>query len=249
MTKIKAPNLIQLALYCTILMVLSVLQGCASSAAANGAASNADRAYLDARYQLTHPGDGLRDSYQNSPQLTKGVIIGGAVGAAAGGATSGVAGVLPGVGLGAIFGGAIGAYIDSHTTLEDKLRNRNIQVVNLGDQVLVVLPSFVIFDTLTSNLLPASYATLDLVREYINQFHNMSIKIAGFTSATEPMDISIMLSKQQAEQVAKYLWNRGINTRLLVAEGYGGSKNVSGNQFDWSSDNYRIEITLEKLLI
>jgi outer membrane protein OmpA-like peptidoglycan-associated protein len=171
------------------------------------------------------------------------------MGALAGAATSGGSGILPGLGLGAIFGGAIGAYIDSHTTLADKLINRGVQVVQLGDQILIVIPSFILFDEKTSHLLAGSYGTLDLVVEFINRYPNMSVKIAGYTSAFEPQDVSIILSKQQAEKVMRYMWNRRLNTRLLFAEGYGGCKLVTANNGDWGSDNYRIEITLEKLYV
>lgn len=232
-----------------LLLLFIFLQGCASSAAQRGAASEADQAYLQTSYQFSHQEGGLRDAYQNSTQRTKGVLIGGTAGALTGAAISGGSGVLPGLGVGAIFGGAIGAYIDSHTTLADKLINRNVQVVQLGDQILIVIPSFVLFDYMTSHLLAAAYETLDLVVEFINRYPNMSVKIAGYTSAVEPEDVSIMLSKQQAEKVMRYMWNRRLNTRLLYAEGYGGCKLVTANNGNWGSDNYRIEITLEKLYI
>jgi outer membrane protein OmpA-like peptidoglycan-associated protein len=232
-----------------ILFYSILLQGCASSAAQRGAASEADKAYLETSYQFTHSSGELRDAYQNSAQLTKGVLIGGTMGALAGAATSGGSGILPGFGLGAIFGGAIGAYIDSHTTLADKLMNRGVQVVQLGDQILIVIPSFILFDNNTSHLLAGSYETLDLVIAFINRYPNMSVKIAGYTSAIEPEDVSVMLSKQQAEKIMRYMWNRKLNTRLLFADGYGGCKLVTANTGDWGSDNYRIEITLEKLYV
>jgi len=233
----------------SLLLVILFLQGCASSSAQRGAASEADQAYLETTYQLTHGSGEVRDAYQNSRQLTKGVLIGGTLGAAAGAATSGGSGVLPGLGLGAIFGGAIGAYIDSHTTLADKLENRGIQVIVLGDNIKIIIPSFVLFDYMTSNLLPDSYETLDLIVEYISRYPNMTVRVIGYTSAIEPEDVSIVLSTQQAQKVMRYLWNRRINTRLLYSAGCGGSNLVTANTGDWGSDNYRIEITLEKLYV
>lgn len=228
--------------------ILSFLQGCASSDAARGAASEADKAYLQTDYSLRHIGDSgeLTDAYQNTSQTTKGIIIGGALGAAAGSATSGI-GAAAGLGLGAIFGGAIGSYIDSHTTLADKLENRHVQVIVLGDQILIVLPSSLLFYENSSNLRADAYETLDMVNQYISRYPNMSVKVAAYTSAAEPESVARVLSQQQADKVARYLWNRRINTRLLYAEGNGGSKLVTANVADWSSDNYRIEITLEKL--
>lgn len=228
-------------------VIFVCLQGCASSAASRGAASQADQAYLETDYAMRHFGDGgISEAYQNSSQTTKGVIIGGVVGAAAGSATSPIGGVA-GLGLGAVFGGALGKYIDSHTTLADQLENRHVRVIELGDQIMIVINSTTIFYENTSNLRSDAYETLDLVAQYIGLNPNMSVKIAAYTSAAEPESITRSLTQQQADHVMKYLWNRHINTRLLYAEGMGGSKLVMANVADWSSDNYRVEITLEKL--
>lgn len=223
------------------------LQGCASSAASRGAASQADLAYLETDYAMRHFGDSdISDAYQNSSQTAKGVVIGGVVGAAAGSATSAVGG-LAGFGLGAIFGGALGKYIDSHATLADKLENRHVRVIEMGDQIMIVINSTTLFYPNTSNLRPEVYETLDVVKNYINQYPNMSVKVVAYTSAAEPPRVTYSLSRQQADNVMKYLWNRHLNTRLLYAEGGGGSKLVTANTANWDSDNYRVEITLEKL--
>ena len=61
------------------------------------------------------------------------------------------------------------------------------------------------------------------------------------------MDLS--LSQQQASAVAKFLTASGVDARILYAEGYGGARLVSPNNGQWESDNYRIEVTLEKLYV
>lgn len=235
-------------LFGTLVTVTMLLQGCASSAASRGAAGEADQAYLQTDYALRHlsDGDGLRDAYQNSSQLTKGILIGGVVGAAAGSATSAVGGAA-GFGLGAIFGGAIGSYIDSHATLADRLENRQVRVITLGDQIMMVVNSSIIFKENSSHLRAESYETLDMIVDYIARNPNMSVKVAAYTSAAIPDSVARRLTQQQAESVTRYFWGRRINTRLLYAEGGGGSKLVTANIANWSSDNYRVEITLEKL--
>jgi outer membrane protein OmpA-like peptidoglycan-associated protein len=233
-------------IFCYFIM-MGFLQGCASSDAARGAASETDKAYLQTDYALRHVNEGgtLTNAYQNTSQTTKGLIIGGALGAAAG-STSGI-GTAAGLGLGAIFGGAIGSYIDSHTTLNDKLENRHVQVIVLGDQVLIIIPSYILFYDNSYNIRADTYDTLDMVIQYISQYPNMSIKVAAYTSAAQPDSVARALSQQQAENIVKYLWNRRVNTRVLYAEGNGGSKLVTANMSDWNSANYRVEITLEKL--
>lgn len=230
-----------------VFVLLAVLMtGCASSDVSREAEHQVDAGFSNGRN--TFGGDySLSESYQNASQTSKGVVIGGVAGALTGWMTSGV-GVFPGLASGAILGGALGAYIDAHTTLVDKLENRNVKVIVLGDQVLIVLYSDSLFDGMTGHLKSSSYSTLNLVAELIGHYTNMMVTVAGYTNDMGPKNIDIEISRAQARSVAKYLWRRGVNTRMLYAEGYGGSKLVSPNATDWNlGENYRIEITLEKL--
>ena len=235
------------AIFAMMASFVILLQGCASSEAARGAAFEADKAYLQTDYSARHMTDtGISETYQNTSQMTKGVLIGGVLGAATGSLTPAM-GSLAGFGMGMIIGGALGKYIDSHTTLADKLENRHVQVIVLGDHVLIVLPSSVLFYQNTPNIRADAYETLMLVSQLIGSYPNMSVKVTAYTSAAIPDSVAMSLSQQQAQNVAKYLWQTDINTRMLYAEGGGGSKLVTANVADWGSDNYRVEITLEKL--
>jgi intracellular multiplication protein IcmN len=230
------------------LLLFCLLQGCASSDLSRSAASEADKAHLDADYVWSHrESDGLTDTYQNSSQTSKGVVAGAAVGAGVGSLGSG-SNVIPGLAVGAIFGGALGAYIDSHTTLADKLENRGVKVIVLGDQVMLILPSVLLFNEMTANIRSHAYSTLDLAAQFVSQYPNMSVNVAAYTSGSgAPEKVNLALSQQQADAIVKYLWIKGINTRLLSAAGYGGGKLVTKDTPNWASENYRVEITLEKL--
>ena len=148
-----------------------------------------------------------------------------------------------------LIGGWLGAYVDSRTNVNDKLTNRNVTVVVLGDQILIEIPSQHMFNAMTAELNPYAYSTLDMVVQLIARYPNMSVKVAAYTNAIGPKRINLALSQEQAAAVAKYLWRRGINTRLLSAVGYGGTNLVEkDSDDDWGhGENYRIEITLEKL--
>lgn len=230
-----------------IFIFLSILlQACASSDVSRGAASEADQAYADTHAMLNGAGDGsMINAYQNTSQTSKGVVMGGVIGAVAGNSS---VGLVPGLIGGAIFGGALGAYIDSHTTLRDKLENRGVRVIVLGDQVMLVLSSATFFQRMTPVLRPESYSTLDLVAQLISGYPNMMVKVAAYATMAGPQPINKALSQQQADRIAKYLWRRGINTRMLYAVGYGDAHRVEKENTDsLASDNYRVEITLEKL--
>jgi outer membrane protein OmpA-like peptidoglycan-associated protein len=233
---------------CSIIVCLAtlLLAGCASSDLSRNTAGQIDDAYQNGN-KAFHPGGDIGDAYQNTSQTSKGMIIGGATGAVAGGLTSGI-GALPGAAQGAIIGGALGAYIDAHTTLADKIINRGGKVIVLGDQVMIEFPSNRLFEDTTSNLTPYAYSTLDLVAELISGYPNMSVRVAAYTRSTDPAGVSRALSQQQADNIVRYMWRRGINTRMISAMGMGGIRPVSPDSWGWAfGENYRIEITLEKL--
>lgn len=234
---------------CFSIVFILFLASCASSNVSREAASNVDLGVQNAKNLADNVGDlNIADTYQNSSQTTKGVLLGGAAGGVAGALTSGV-GVLPGTAVGAIMGGSYGAYIDSNTTLKDRLENRGVTMIVLGDQVLIILPSSRIFDYNSASIKKQAYSTLKLVAQYINQYTKMLVKVSGYTDNSGADNVDLSLSKQQAEAVAKVLLADGVDARVLYADGYGSSRLVSKSDLDWDSDNYRVEITLEKLYV
>lgn len=234
-----------------LMFILAIyLSGCASSNVSREANDNAVVGYQNATATFGGAGNGsIADSYGNMSQTTKGVMLGGAVGAAVGGATTGV-GALTGLASGAILGGAYGAYLDSNISLTDQLENRGVKVMILGDQIRLVMLSATVFNAYTPEIRPGAYSTLDLVARFLNQYTTMSVRVAAYTNATGSARIAKAISKEQAESVVRYLWRRGVNTRMLTSFGMGGANLVTANSPDLDSGwNYRVEITAEKLPI
>lgn len=226
------------------------LSGCASSDASREVSSNVDKGVQNAKnlYNNATSGD-IANSYANASQTTKGAFLGGATGALASMFVSGV-GFLPGTATGAVLGATYGHYIDANASLKDRLENRGGTVVELGDQILIIFPSWQLFSEMTPNIKPSAYPILNLVSDYINQYTKMLVKVSAFTNDTGQPQVNLVLSQQQAESVAKYLQETGVDARVLYSAGYGGSHLVDTNVQNWEgSDNYRIEITLEKLYV
>lgn len=236
----------RIILFLLLIFITSLMVGCASSDVSRSAANSINNAYLGVSSNCSQLN--MADAYQNSSQTTKGVVIGGVTGGLIGSVTNGI-GVLPGTVTGAILGGALGAYIDAHTTLVDRLENRGVKLFVLGDQILFVIPSNRIFNPLTPTIRYGAYSTLDLIAQFIGNYLNMSVKVAAYTNNSGCPQVDYALSQQQADNIVRYLWKRCINTRLIYGVGYGGSHLVSCNTLGWAcSDNFRIEITFEKLM-
>jgi outer membrane protein OmpA-like peptidoglycan-associated protein len=232
------------SVYALIFLFAAFLQGCASSDVSRGAASGVNSTYQNAAYAFDSNGVSITESYQGTSQMTKGMMLGGATGAIVGAVASGGSGVLPGAAGGAIFGGAFGAYIDSRTTVADQIINRGNQVIILGDQILIVLPSKYVFAGNSPELQPYAFKTLDLISQLISGYPNMTVKVTTYTDSVDPSRISRSLSQEQSNAVVKYLWRTPINTRMLYGEGGGASKPIVATDSD---TNNRVEITLEKL--
>lgn len=231
----------------TLIAMGVVLVGCASSDVSRDAASNIDLGVQNARNLI--PEGNIADTYQNSSQRTKGAIMGGAAGAITGALASSAVGILPGTAAGLILGASYGSYIDSNTSLQDQLENRGATIIILGDQIMLEIPSARLFDPWTSMIKPQAYSTLKLVSRFVNSYTKMLVKVSAYTSDTGSSTLDIALSQQQADKVSKVLLASGMDARLLYAVGCGGSHLVVKNTGEWDSDNYRIEITLEKLYV
>lgn len=232
-----------------ILLIL-FLTGCANSGVSRNAANNVDSVANTTKNMFSGTDDvNVADSYQNASQTTKGALIGGAVGGVTG-ALSSTIGVLPGIAGGALIGASYGAYIDANTSLQDRLENRGATIVVLGDQMLIIVPSSRIFKPMSPEIKTQGYSTVSLVAQFINCFAKTLVKVSSYTSDTCSKRVDLALSKQQAASFARALQVYGVNARMLYAEGYGGTHLVEGNSTDWDhSQNYRIEITFEKLKV
>lgn len=246
---IKSMSLFMVSQLLVLLSCVSMLTGCASSGVARGSASAVDRTVQSAENIYNDPGSGdVANAYQNTSQTTKGAILGGSAGAITGAIYSSRIGFFSGAAVGAILGAGIGAYIDAHTTLEDRLENRGVTLVTLGDQMLVIIPSSRLFESGTARISPEAYSTLNMVTQYINRYTKIMVKVGAYTAPLEPKEISLALSREQASNVLQYLQEAGMDARVYYAEGYGCTQLVEPvTSRNYNGDNYRIEITLEKL--
>jgi outer membrane protein OmpA-like peptidoglycan-associated protein len=235
-------------LFLAVLVMIATITGCASSSVGRSAADSVDTAYQNSNSAINHAGDNNpEDAFQNSTQTTKGILLGATTGAVIGGVTSGGAGVLPVAVGGAAIGGVLGAYIDYHTNIVDRLENRGVKVLILGDQIMMVMSSAWTFQGRSATIRSQAYSTLDLIAQFIRQQPTMSVKIAAYTNDSENKQADCFISQQQADKIVRYLWPRA-NTRVLTGIGMGGSHLVERNNPAWDQGgNYRIEITFEKL--
>ena len=181
---------------------------------------------------------------------TKGSVIGAIGGAAVGAATSSSSdrgkGALIGAASGAAIGGGIGYYMDrQEAQLRRQLEGTGVRVVRNGDQIDLIMPGNITFDTNQSSIRPAFTDTLQSVALVLNEFNKTTIQIEGHTDSTGSDSYNQLLSERRASSVRDFLLNQGIEPRRTRATGYGERQPVASNETAAGREqNRRVELTL-----
>ena len=194
--------------------------------------------------------------YTEEKQTSKaagGAAIGGAVGAILGAATASkgkrAERALIGAGVGAVAGGGAGYYMDvQEAKLRQKLQGTGVHVVRSGNDIRLVMPGDVTFETDSASLDPKFFSVLDSVATVLQEYKSTLVTVAGYTDSTGTSEHNQVLSEKRAATVALYLSNRGVAKERLAAVGHGESNPVAGNDTaEGRSKNRRVEITLEPI--
>lgn len=100
------------------------------------------------------------------------------------------------------------------------------------------------FELDRAELLPDSGATLAPAVDYLREFPEVSVTIAGHTCWLGTEAHNQVLSEQRAQAVAEFITSQGIEADRLVIEAYGERQPVATNQTDEGRQrNRRVEIT------
>lgn len=187
---------------------------------------------------------------EKTSNATKGSIIGAIGGAAVGAATSSKSdrgkGALIGAASGAAVGGGIGYYMDrQEAQLRHKLEGSGVRVVRNGDQIDLVMPGNITFDTNQSTIKPSFSNTLESVALVLKEFDKTTIQIEGHTDSTGSRDYNQLLSERRAGSVRDFLLNQGIQAGRTRAVGYGPRSPIASNDTAAGREqNRRVELTL-----
>lgn len=186
----------------------------------------------------------------NMSNTQKGAILGGLAGAVVGKSTSNHDNkrVVIGGAVGAGVGAAIGAYMDRQ---EEALRQTvavagsGIEVNRQGDNITLVMPEGITFDSARADIKPQFYSVLDSLANTLVQYDKTTIRIAGHTDSRGSAEYNQTLSVQRSNSVKNYLVQQRVVPNRMVAIGYGESRPVANNASDAGrAQNRRVEITL-----
>ena len=195
------------------------------------------------------------DPYSSTPRRNNtgtGVIAGALGGALLGYLTNtnnseeGRKNALIGAGIGALAGGAIGNYMDrQQRELEQQLSGSGVGVKRQGDNLVLIMPGDVTFDTNQSSIQGRFHAVLDDVATVFNRYDQSLVDIIGHADSDGSDSYNLDLSRRRAESVAAYLNQRGVDANRIYYEGRGESQPIASNATaDGKAQNRRVEILI-----
>jgi outer membrane protein OmpA-like peptidoglycan-associated protein len=191
---------------------------------------------------------------EKTASATKGAAIGAGAGALLGILTGDDSKerrkrALIGAGVGAIAGGAVGNYMDQQEAeLRRQLEGTGVGITRVGDEIVLVMPGNITFETNSSDLKPQFFSVLDSVALVAQKFDQTVVEVTGHTDSTGSAAYNQTLSEQRAATVATYLNNRGIDRQRLLAFGRGLTQPIADNATaEGRALNRRVEIRLSPI--
>ena len=154
--------------------------------------------------------------------------------------------ILKTAGVGAIVGGGVGNYMDrQEAKLRHQLEGTGVSVVRDGDNITLVMPGNVTFDTAKVDIKPNFTSVLDSVVLVVNEFDKTVLEVAGHTDSVGSDSSNLTLSQGRANSVANYFRGKGVKPERLTTIGYGETRPVADNGTDAGREqNRRVELTL-----
>lgn len=148
--------------------------------------------------------------------------------------------------LGAAVGAIAGNIMDKQAAaLEQAVSNPNIQIVNHGSYLQVILPEGILFATDSAAVSGVAQNDLYAVARNLNQYPNSRVEVVGHTDNTGTASYNLDLSQRRARSVAGILTAAGVAPARIVAVGRGEEQPIaSNNTAQGRAQNRRVEIII-----
>nr|WP_111298042.1 OmpA family protein [Paracoccus saliphilus] len=181
----------------------------------------------------------------------QGAVIGAATGAIYGATRDGDSNnegrdAARGAIVGGIAGAIAGNILDRQAAaLQQSISNPNVQIVNHGSYLQVVMPEGILFATNSAAVSGPAQSDLYAVARNLNQYPNSVVEVVGHTDSTGSAAYNLDLSQRRAQSVAGILAAAGVSQGRLSATGRGLTQPVASNATEAGrAQNRRVEIII-----
>lgn len=148
--------------------------------------------------------------------------------------------------VGGIAGAVAGNILDRQAAaLQQSISNPNVQIVNHGSYLQVVMPEGILFATNSAAVSGPAQSDLYAVARNLNQYPNSRVEVIGHTDNTGSAAYNLDLSQRRAQSVVGILAAAGVQQNRLVATGRGLTQPVASNATEAGrAQNRRVEIII-----
>lgn len=197
----------------------------------------------------TDPYTGEKKTNNASTGAVIGAVAGAAVGVASASKKDRGKGALTGAVAGGAIGGGVGYYMDKQEAeLRQQLQGSGVQVQRDGDNINLIMPGNITFETSKHNIRSQFYDVLNSVATVLNEFNKTAVNIGGHTDSTGSDEFNQLLSERRAQSVRDYLGERKVVYSRMKATGYGPRYPIASNSSSTGREqNRRVEIQLSPL--
>ena len=145
-----------------------------------------------------------------------------------------------------IVGAGVGAYMDAQEAkLREQLQGTGVQVVREGDNIRLIMPGNITFETDSYNLKSSFYPVLNSVGLILAKYADTTMRVTGHTDNTGSRQYNLTLSERRARSVADYLQTREVVGSRMFVEGVAFDQPIADNgSTAGRSRNRRVELTI-----
>ena len=143
-----------------------------------------------------------------------------------------------------IVGAGVGAYMDvQEAKLREQLQGTGVQVVREGDNIRLVMPGNITFQTDSYNLRTDFYPVLNSVGLVLAKYVDTTMRVTGHTDNTGRRQYNQTLSERRARSVADYLATREVAQSRMFVQGMSFDQPIADNaSAEGRARNRRVEL-------
>jgi outer membrane protein OmpA-like peptidoglycan-associated protein len=143
-----------------------------------------------------------------------------------------------------IVGAGVGAYMDvQEKKLREQLQGTGVRVAREGDNIRLIMPGNITFETDSYNLRTDFYSVLDSVGLVLAKYADTTIRVSGHTDNTGSRAYNQTLSERRAASVADYLVTRNVARTRMLVQGMAFDQPIADNgTAEGRAQNRRVEL-------
>jgi outer membrane protein OmpA-like peptidoglycan-associated protein len=143
-----------------------------------------------------------------------------------------------------IVGAGVGAYMDvQEAKLREQLQGTGVQVVREGDNIRLIMPGNITFNTDSYELRASFYPVLNSVGLVLAKYADTTLRITGHTDNTGTRQYNLSLSEHRADAVADYLVTRDVARNRMFVQGVAYDSPIADNgSAAGRAQNRRVEL-------